>query len=943
MSPKRLSINLAIFIAALFFLIFALSGWFAEFATNWLWFRSEGYAGVFWGTIFTRLGCGVSFGLASFLFLLANGLRVVRTTREGGAALPFDLRATPIGEFVRGPHVGRLVFAVCVLASLIAGLASSAWWDDVLLFIHGGKFNWSEPIFNRDAAFYVFTLPMLDHLLNLLRGLVVVSFLICLPLYILRGAFSVTMALVDNRIVPRGIKISSQARTHLAAHAASLMILMAFGQFLLRYDLMNQQQKLIAGPGFAEVYGEMPLRLVQSVITFCAALTVYWGIVRRKYRRTIGALVLAALAFAVATIYPRFLERFVVLPNQINREREFISHHIKATQFAFGLEKIEERSLSGDAKLDLDDIQANSGTLRNVRLWDHEPLLATFAQMQEIRSYYEFKTVDNDRYVINGELRQLMLSPRELQTRNLENPTWINQTMTYTHGYGIAMGPVNEVTAEGLPDLFVKDLPPKSSYPELNVSRPEIYFGEQTRLPVFVKTKSKEFDHPSGDENVFSSYEGDGGVSVGNFFSRLLFAIRFREIKLLLSSDFTSESRVLMNRNIRDRVREVAPFFNYDLDPYMVLEGGKLYWILDGYTSTWQFPYSVAIYDDRDLKGAPIIGNYMRNPVKVVLDAYNGRMTFYVSDRTDPIAAAWGRAFPSLLKPLDEMPAGLRAHLRHPEDFFKIQSELYATYHMTDPQMFYNREDQWEVPSVDSKVAPGRGKPQMSPYYTIMRLPGETKEEFIQMLPFAPKGKENLAAWMAVRSDGEHYGKLLVYRFPKGKLVFGPNNIIARINQDETISPQITLWNQHGSEVGFGTLLVIPIGESLIYVLPLYLRATQSSIPELKRVIVGYENEIAMGSTLDEALHHIFGASPGSEPPAAQKQPPPASVGSGPSASGTPASPGDREWIGRAKAHFDAAMEAQRTGDWARYGEEIKKLGEALEALNRDETKADGP
>jgi uncharacterized membrane protein (UPF0182 family) len=512
-----------------------------------------------------------------------------------------------------------------------------------------------------------------------------------------------------------------------------------------------------------------------------------------------------------------------------------------------------------------------------------------------------------------------MLSARELNSESLPSRTWINERLTFTHGYGLTLGPVNQVTPEGLPVLFIKNLPPESTVPALRVDEPSLYFGELSNDHVFVKTRTKEFHYPKGDDNVMASYAGDGGVSVGSFFRKLLFSIRFGSIKTLLSSDLTAESRVLFHRRIAERVDRIAPFLTFDSDPYLALSGGRLVWIQDAYTTTHHYPYST-----------PIRGgvNYIRNSVKVTVDAYHGTTTFYLIDPKDPVAATLDKAFPTLFRPLAEMPEDLRTRLRYPETIFAIQASVFATFHMTNPAVFYNKEDQWEVPAIDDQ---GGQAVRMQPYYTIMKLPGEQQAEFIQMLPFTPRQKDNLAAWMVARSDGDRYGQLEVFQVPKQRVVFGPRQVVARINQDQVISPQITLWNQQGSQVIQGTLLVIPIEESLLYIRPLYLRAAGGRIPELKRVIVAHQNQIVMEETLEAGLERMF---------------PPGNRGATARAKGTPEGapaavpapgpdPGLADLLGRASEHYDRALKAQREGDWALYGEEIKRLGQVLEQLKK--------
>ena len=507
-----------------------------------------------------------------------------------------------------------------------------------------------------------------------------------------------------------------------------------------------------------------------------------------------------------------------------------------------------------------------------------------------------------------------MLSARELNSDSLPNRTWINERLTFTHGYGVTLGPVNQVTPEGLPVLFIKDLPPQSSV-NLRVEQPAIYFGQLSNDHVFVGTRAREFHYPEGEDNVYTTYDGSGGVPIDNLFRRLLFAARFKSFKVLLSNDIINESRVMFHRRVSDRVRRIAPFLRYEPDPYLMISNGRLVWLQDAYTTSTRFPYATAAADGT---------NYIRNSVKVTVDAYDGTTRFYVVDDLDPIAKVLADIFPGVFRPLAEMPEDMRTRLRYPEGIFKLQAAMFATYHMTNPAVFYNKEDQWDIPSIESEP---RATP-MSPYYTIMKLPGERSAEFIQMLPFTPARKDNLASWMVARSDGAHYGRMLVFQFPKQKVVFGPRQIVGRINQDQAIAPQITLWNQQGSEVLQGTLLVVPIEESLIYIRPLYLRAAGGRIPELKRVIVAHQNQIVMEETLDEALNRLFpagGPRRGAERQAAldnDERP--------------DSSSRDRDMLtAQAQEHYQNAIQAQRDGNWARYGEEIRRLGDVLDKMRQ--------
>ncbi|MFB3817607.1 MAG: UPF0182 family protein [Candidatus Methylomirabilales bacterium] len=555
-----------------------------------------------------------------------------------------------------------------------------------------------------------------------------------------------------------------------------------------------------------------------------------------------------------------------------------------------------------------------------MRLWDHRPLLATYGQLQEIRTYYRFVDVDNDRYSVDGQLRQVMLSPREMSYRHLPSRIWINERLTYTHGYGMVLGPVNRISPEGLPEFWIRDIPPVSAGP-LKVTRPEIYYGELSNDYVFVHTKAQELDYPSGDQNVYTRYTGEGGVPVGSFLRKLLLAARFADVKMVLSDDISAESRIMYHRQVEERVRKAAPFLQFERDPYLVIaQGGRLFWMLDGYTTSSRFPYSEPV------RG---LGNYIRNSVKAVLDAYNGSLAYYVSEPGDPVIKAYAQAFPGLFRPLSAMPADLKAHIRYPQHLLAIQARMFATFHMRDPQVFYNKEDLWTIPR---RTVEGQDR-EMEPYYTIMRLPGEKREEFILLTPFNPARRDNMIAWMAARSDGENYGKILVYNFPKQKLIYGPRQIEARIDQDAFISQQLTLWRQSGSQVVRGSLLAIPIEQSLLYIQPLYLAADQSSLPELKRVIVGYGNHIAMEESLEASLNQIFGAGGRGVLARAEAVRAEAARAALPAGQAPPPAADVRGLADQAWQQYTRAQDLLRQGNFAGYGEEVKRLEGTLKVL----------
>ena len=874
-----------------------------QLLAEWPWFSALGYERVFATRLIASLLLGIVAGGAAFALLYAN----LRFAQRGIVPNPVVMQMnaqTPAVDVTR--LVRRLALPAALVLALFIALAVSSGWMPVLQFLNQTPFGVTDPVFGRDLGYYVFTLPIIGGVLGLLMFLVVVALLASGALYALRG---------DVVIYRKNLTIEPSARLHLALLLAVLFVLTALRVYFVRLPgtLFSTNGPLF-GASYANLHGTIiGLKLAGLAALVGAALVVAGARSKRLGR---NALLAVAIYFGVSllgvVVYPAVVQRLIVAPNELNKETPQLRYHIDATRRAWGLDRVLVRDLSGEAALTERDIQANRTTIDNVRLWDRDPLLQTFGQLQEIRTYYDFVSVDDDRYMIDGRYRQVMLSPRELNSASLPTRTFINERLTFTHGMGLTLGPVNEVTEEGLPVLFVKNLPPASTV-SVAVRRPEIYFGELTDTWVFANTGQAEFDYPSGDENIFASYKGNGGVRVGGFLRRLVLSAYFRSLKVLLSSDITSQSRAMYIRNIRQRARTALPFLMFDADPYMVIDAdGRLRWILDGYTATTRYPYAEPLQNGV---------NYMRNSVKVVIDAYDGTVTAYLADPTDPLVRTFAKIFRGIFQPLDSMPADLRAHLRYPEDLFHVQSELYGAYHMAEPDIFYHREDQWQKPVLS--MAPERPDPFLR--HMVMRLPEERQAEFILMVPFTPRGKDNLASWMVARNDGEHYGELVVYRFPKQNLVFGPTQIVNRINQDTEIARQVALWDQGGSQVIRGNLLVIPIEESLIYVMPLYLRAQGGRIPELKRVVVAYQNRVVMEETLDAGLAQLFGG--GAE--AARE---PARVAATPGAApATNARAADL--ARRANESYRRALEAQRAGDWARYGEELRRLEDLLRQL----------
>jgi len=809
-----------------------------EIITDYFWFGELGFTSIFFKILFSKIGITSITGIVSFILIYGNMLIAQRLCQkvsyyENSQFFSYieSYGITPFIKYI-------LPFAALVTAFFL-GSISSNYWDLFLKFKGATSFGINDPLLGKDVGFYVFKLPFYKLVFNGSLAVLIFSLIGSLIVYFLK----------QNLLFhPRGVVINNNAKAHLLILTGIILASFYFFFQFKIYSLVNGSGHVVNGAGYADIHFYLPFLKVMQYISLIAAILVWINI---RYKTLKFALVGVLLVFVVHLLgkgTSGFVQKFIVAPNEVTKEKPYIEWSIKNTRKAYNLDAIEEKNFTPTEDLTREILKKNDLTINNVRLWNQAPLLKTFAQLQEIRTYYKFLDVDNDRYMINNKYRQVMFSPRELVPASLPSRIWINEHLTYTHGYGLCMGPVNDVTDEGLPEFFIKDIPP-SSFADVTVNRPEIYYGEADAGYAIVNTKLKEFDYPSGDQNVYTKYMGSGGVKMGGFLKKLLFVIRFREIKILLSSDITSQSKILYFRQIGDRVKKAMPFLEYDSDPYMVItKDGRLMWFIDAYTVSSMYPYSAYV------RG---IGNYIRNSVKTIVDAYNGNISFYVSDTTDPIIKAYDKIFPNIFKPLSQMSPDLRSHIRYPQTLFAIQAKVYALYHMTDPQVFYNKEDLWKIPE---SYYEGQST-QMSPYFTIMKLAGVgEKEEFILMVPFCPAKKENMIAWFAARCDEPNYGKLLVFNFPKQQLVYGPSQIESRINQDPEISKQVTLWSQGGSRIIWGSLLVIPVEQSLLYVQPLYLSASQGSgVPELKRVIVAYGNNIAMEETLEKSLGAIFG------------------------------------------------------------------------------------
>jgi len=898
----------AVWLLAVLFVMAAV-GQAIPLYTDWLWFQEVGLSQVFTTMLTLRGWLVIGLAAAVFVFLFANLWLAARTAPPDVLWELEDQLGLP-GRAILEPLVRRLLLPVIAVIAFMSGIRASASWDTLVEFVNATPFGRTDPLFNRDLGFYIFELPFWRLLYGWGMALVAGTMFLTAVVYVLQRSLVLTA---------RGPRLAGGARTHLLALGAMLLLLRAAGFWLDRFDLLYSPRGVSYGASYVDVNASLPVLRVLVVLAVLCAGACLLQVRRPGWLFLVAGLVVLGVVWVGGLgVYPALLQRFRVTPNELVAEGPYIQHNIRMTRQAYGLDQVQEKDFPADESLTPAALDRNALTIKNVRLWDHRPLLTTYGQLQEIRTYYKFLDVDNDRYTLNGEYRQVMLSARELSYRHLpaQGQSWINEHLTYTHGYGLVVGPVNRISPEGLPEFFVKDIPPRvEGFPA--IKRPEIYFGESSNEFVFVRTKSQELDYPAGDQNVYTRYEGRGGIPVNTLLRKVAFAARFGKLQVMLSDDLTDESRAMIYRDIRARVRQAAPFLRFDRDPYIVVtDDGRLMWMIDGYTTTDRYPYA------QPVRG---IGNYIRNSVKVTVDAYHGAMTYYIADGGDPIVRTWAKAFPGLLRPIAEMPKDLQAHVRYPEDLFTIQAQMLATYHMEDPQVFYNREDLWTIPRRQQE---GRER-EMEPYYTIMRLPGESREEFVLLGAFNPSRRDNMIAVMVARADGANYGKLLVYMFPKQKLVYGPRQIDARIDQDPVISQQLALWNQQGSRVLRGSLLAIPIEKSLVYVQPLYLSATeQGALPELRRVIVAFGNQIAMEPSLERSLERIFGGRVRGDE--ASRAAPASASAAGPAPAEGPA----RAAAQRAWEAWQKAQEALKRGDWAGYGQEQKRLEEALRQLS---------
>jgi len=906
-SPKT---NRLPFLIALMIILLLSAGWIVNTYTDWLWFIEMNYQDVWLRQWRFRIVTFIIFLIIGSLFLLLNWQFARRSAIRETLALnnPKILQLRGIGWIVNG----TAAFLGLGFAGSIAGN-----WQTFLRYFYGTPFGKVDPIFNHDISLYVFDLPALEILQQWLLSLFILTFLGTVAIYALNN-------LADIQRGQWQPQRSTNFRQHIVVLGTLILGLWAAGYIFSIYGLLYSERGIIVGASYTDLHITLYALYAQMAfmgLTALAVLTNYFRYSLRLVSIMAGLWLVATLV--IGGVFPGLVQRYSVEPNELDRESPYITHNIALTRFAFGLDNVDVRSFGEVAELDQQTLDDNRGVLQNIRLWDYRPLQSTYEELQALRLYYQFSDVDIDRYQINGETRQVMLAARELNKANLPNKAWVNRFLEFTHGFGIVMNPVDRVTPGGQPDFFIKDLPPQSNI-DIEVTRPEIYYGEQTTDVVFVGSNQNEFSYPGQNEQpVYSRYEGTGGVPLDNYLKRVAFALRLGDMNVLLSDDINTQTRIQFNREIQKRVGEITPFLVLDSDPYIVVWNGRLIWVQDAYTVSDKFPYSNLI------KGI----NYIRNSVKITIDAYNGTVNYYISDPNDPIIQTYAAAFPTLFRPMSQLPEGLEAHLRYPEDLFRIQTEQYTVYHMTNERVFFSKEDQWKIPT---EIFQG-GEQEIEPYFVLLNLPGEEKSEYLLIMPLTPANKDNMVAWLAARNDPGHYGELVVYQLPRQELVIGPIQVEARIDQEPDISELFTLWDTSGSSVIRGNLLAIPINNSFLYVEPVYLQATTSALPELKRVIVATNTRIAMRPTLEEALVALLQNAPVADivvndevsgDITAENITTPT-----PSANTTTIDQTVEELIASANAHFTAAEAAQRAGDWTTYGRELDALQADLEKL----------
>ena len=933
-----------------------------QFITDFMWFKEMGYTDVFFKQLVTQLTVGVP------TFIVVTALVQVYLTHLKKTY--FAKIASYEETNMKGLKKTTLILSI-VFGAIATFMAVSQLWFEILKFANSTSFDLADPLFNLDISFYIFRLEFLKQLNEILIGVIIGFVALTIIYYIILMTVRTPDVFKEENPQPDftdeageerytagsnpfgGGQKSGNANDPFSKFAEAFggktfqqrpakprkqfddnnfkqllkiasgkisvlgfifFIMLGINFFLRQFDLLHAHTGAVYGAGFTDVNITLWMLRILCVLSVLSAILFVVHMSKKNYKKLLSVPVLMIVVGLVGTGAAYLVQNFVVSPDEINKESEYLARNIEYTQYAYGLDDVNVKPFAADNTLTYKDINENTETINNIRVNDFDPAKQFYNQTQSIRQYYTFNDVDVDRYMINGKYTQTFLTAREIDESKRGNDSWLNSHLKYTHGYGVALSRVDKVTASGQPDVLIGNIPPVSSVEEIQIDRPEIYFGELSNDYIIVGTNEKEFDYPDGDSNKYTTYEDDAGIKM-NFLNRVLFSIREGSLKMFTSSNIDSSSRIIINRNVMDRVRTIMPYLSYEDDPYMVTVDGKLYWMIDAYTLSSYYPYSEP-YGEGSV-------NYIRNSVKVVVDAYNGDVNFYIVDEKDPIAATFAKIYPTLFKSFDQMPESLKAHIRYPNNLFQIQASVYGKYHMEDVNVFYQKEDVWDIAS----EIYGMEKQQMKPNYYIAKLPGEDKAEFFNSLPFTPKSKQNMTALMVARNDGDNYGQLVLYQFPKSRTIYGPEQIEAQIDQNTEISKEFSLWNSSGTKYRRGNMFIIPINTSVLYVEPVYLEAQNSSIPEVKRIIMAYDDEIAYEETLAECLVSLFVDV--------------AEYGVSGQGTGEPSDDGQQssgemsqsELIAAAAAAYENATEAQKKGDWAGYGKYMDELEKYLNKL----------
>jgi len=948
---KTIALLLAVVAVAAFVLLI-------NFIVDWLWFKEMGYVSVF----LTQLKTSLIVGIPVFLVLTVLINLYLRNLKKG------YFKKIASHENTDMKKLNKTTNGISMLGGLVIAFYSvTNFWFQILKFVNATDFDIKDPLFGIDVSFYIFRLDFLKQLNEVFIGIILLMVIITVIYYSILltvrtpdifekeeegEEFTADFTQEEERYtgggnpfegiggnggspfdkifegigrkMPKTPKAKKQvdqgnlqqllsiASGKLSILGVIFFLMIAVNFFLLQFDLLHAHTGAVYGAGFTDVNVTLWMYRILCGLAVIGAVLVPFQIKKKQFVKilTIPVIMIAVGAVGVGAAY--VVQSFIVSPDEINKEDKYLERNIEYTQYAYQLDDVTTKSYSANNKLTSADIATNAETINNIRINDYQPVNKFYNQTQSIKQYYKFNDTDVDRYMVNGKYTQTYLSVRELNEEQIKD-TWLNRHLKYTHGYGATLSRVDKVTSSGQPDVMIGNIPPQSAVEEIQIERPEVYFGESMDGYILVNTSESEFDYPDGDSNKYTKYSGTAGIKL-NFFNRALFAIREQSMKLLVSSNIKSDSKIIINRNVSDRVRKIMPYLSYEEDPYAVVADGKLYWMIDAYTTSANYPYSEP-YEGK-MGGV----NYIRNSVKVVVDAYNGSVDYFIVDEEDPIAMTYQKIYPKLFKSFDQMPDSLKAHIRYPNKLFEIQAGVYGRYHMNDVNVFYQNEDNWDI----AHEIYGTEEQQMQPNYYIVNLPGEKKAEFINSIAFTPQAKQNMTALMVARNDGEHYGELVLYRFPKSKNVYGPMQIEAQINQHTEISADFTLWSSKGTSYSRGNLFVIPIEESLLYVEPVYLEAANTAIPEVKRVIVVYGDKIAYENTLGEALASLFGDEADTTEPSAGSD----------SGSGDDSTMTQSDWIEQASDAYDDAQKALQNGDWAEYGKYMDKLEEALNQLS---------